>query len=236
MSICFSSPILNGTGFIESPIVACSPKIQYQWQNEISFNAAIVTWNYHLFGSFPALPGLRLPCVENNLIKKKKMLGKVKICAALNAAEYRKMKAESQLKLINDEDDTDLCPVDCVREFRYNAELEEILEDAKRTDSLVVVDFYRTACGSCKYIEQGFVKLCKGAGDGQASVIFLKHNVMDEYEERSEVAESLKIKVVPLFHFYKDGILVDAFPTRDKNKLIAAIQKHTSGCIQHTEE
>lgn len=179
------------------------------------------------------LPSLRLVQVENHSFKIKKTSGKVKTCAALNAAEYRRMKAESQVKLPEYEEDEDLCPVDCVKEFRTDAELEEILESTKKTGSLVVVDFYRTACGSCKYIEQGFIKLCKEAGDEDASVIFLKHNVMDEYEEQSEVAERLKIKAVPLFHFYKNGNLVDAFPTRDKNKLLAAICKHTSKSVEY---
>lgn len=76
-----------------------------------------------------------------------------------------------------DEEDDDLCPVDCVREFKTDEEFLRILEKAKETNALVVVDFYRTSCGSCKYIEQGFSKLCKGAGDEEAAVIFLKHNV-----------------------------------------------------------
>eukprot|EP00252_Welwitschia_mirabilis_P010707 TRINITY_DN24143_c0_g1_i2.p1 TRINITY_DN24143_c0_g1~~TRINITY_DN24143_c0_g1_i2.p1 ORF type:complete len:178 (+),score=13.81 TRINITY_DN24143_c0_g1_i2:181-714(+) len=119
---------------------------------------------------------------------------KVQRVAALNSAEYRALKAESEVKVVDEEEDKDLCPVDCVKEFKTNAELFEILERAKKSNSLVVIDFYRTACGSCKYIEQGFIKLCKGAGDKEASVIFLKHNVVDEYDEQSEVAERLKIK------------------------------------------
>lgn len=126
-----------------------------------------------------------------------------------------------------DEDD-DLCPVDCVREFKTDEEFVRILEKAKETESLVVVDFYRTSCGSCKYIEQGFSKLCKGSGDQEAGVIFLKHNVIDEYDEQSEVAERLRIKAVPLFHFYKNGVLLEAFPTRDKEKIVAAILKYAS--------
>ncbi|CAN6478640.1 unnamed protein product [Victoria cruziana] len=126
-----------------------------------------------------------------------------------------------------DEDDS-LCPVECVREFKTEAEFARILEKAKATNSLVVVDFYRTSCGSCKYIEQGFSKLCKGSGDREDSVVFLKHNVLDEYDEQSEVAEQLKIRAVPLFHFYKGGTLVEAFPTRDKERILAAIYKYTS--------
>ncbi|GMI82631.1 hypothetical protein HRI_001932400 [Hibiscus trionum] len=128
---------------------------------------------------------------------------------------------------LSDEDD-DLCPVDCVREFKTDEEFLNIIEKAKETNSLVVVDFYRTSCGSCKYIEQGFSKLCKGAGDEDADVIFLKHNVLDEYDEQSEVAERLRIRAVPLFHFYKNGVLLEAFPTRDKERIIEAIKRYTS--------
>ncbi|MCO5605827.1 hypothetical protein L7F22_060011 [Adiantum nelumboides] len=96
--------------------------------------------------------------------------------AALNSAEFRRLQAlETQRE--SDEEDEDLCPVECVKEFKTRTELAEILETAKESNALVVVDFYKTACGSCKYIEQGFIKLCKGAGDDEAAVIFLKHNV-----------------------------------------------------------
>ncbi|PON65085.1 Thioredoxin [Parasponia andersonii] len=132
---------------------------------------------------------------------------------------------------LSDEDE-DLCPVDCVREFKTDSEFFKILDKAKEDDSLVVVDFYRTSCGSCKYIEQGFAKLCRGSGDEEASVVFLKHNVIDEYDEQSEVAERLRIKTVPLFHFYKNGVLLESFPTRDKEKIVAAIRKYTSPASQ----
>lgn len=132
---------------------------------------------------------------------------------------------------LSDEDD-DLCPVECVREFKTDEEFIRILERAKKSGALVVVDFYRTSCGSCKYIEQGFAKLCRGSGDQEAPVIFLKHNVVDEYDEQSEVAERLRIKTVPLFHFYKDGVLLEAFPTRDKERILAAITKYSSTALQ----
>ncbi|WJX35188.1 hypothetical protein P8452_23212 [Trifolium repens] len=127
-----------------------------------------------------------------------------------------------------DEDDDDVCPVECVREFKTDEEFGRILDKSKGTGSLVVVDFYRTSCGSCRYIEQGFAKLCRKSGSHDAPVIFLKHNVIDEYDEESEVADRLRIRAVPLFHFYKDGKLLEAFPTRDKERIIAAILKYSS--------
>ena len=52
--------------------------------------------------------------------------------------------------------------------------------------------------------------------------------VIDEYDEQSEVADRLRIKIVPLFHFYKDGALVESFATRDKERILAAIRKYAS--------
>ena len=75
------------------------------------------------------------------------------------------------------EEDDENCPVDCVREFMTDEEFIIFLEKSKKSGSLVVVDFFRNSCGSCKYIEKGFVKLCKGSGDQHAQIIFLKHNV-----------------------------------------------------------
>lgn len=142
----------------------------------------------------------------------------------------------SEIKSILDEkelsEDDELCPVDCVREFYTDDEFLKILEKSKESNALVVVDFYRTSCGSCKYIEQGFTKLCKGSGDQGAPVVFLKHNVIDEYDEESEVADRLRIRSVPLFHFYKNGVLLEAFPTRDKERILGAILKYTSPASQ----
>jgi len=103
----------------------------------------------------------------------------------LNAHEYRKQKLEKVLlkelgsDIESGDNDEDLCPIECVREINKLSELEHIIEDSKAGGALVVVDFFRTSCGSCRYIEKGFQKLCKGAGSGEASVIFLKHNVCD---------------------------------------------------------
>ncbi|KAL5982465.1 hypothetical protein ACLOJK_016537 [Asimina triloba] len=172
--------------------------------------------------------------VEIPLILESVSLDKLKTRCSIHVSEYTSPADENQGGLSDSEEEDELCPVDCVREFKTDDELFKILEKAKETDSLVVVDFYRTSCGSCKYIEQGFAKLCRGSGDEDAPIIFLKHNVIDEYDEQSEVAERLRIRVtlrmlkaVPLFHFYKNGVLLEAFPTRDKEKIVAAIEKYS---------
>lgn len=57
------------------------------------------------------------------------------------------------------DEDNDLCPVKCLREFKTDEKFLKILEKARETDPLVVVDFFWTSCGSSMYIEQGFAKL-----------------------------------------------------------------------------
>lgn len=152
--------------------------------------------------------------------------GNFKVCSS----DVNSMVTGNDEDLVDDDDE--LCPVECVREFKTEEEFTRFLEKSKENESLVVVDFYKTACGSCKYIEQGFAKLCRGAGDQDAPVVFLKHNVVDEYDEQSEVAERLRIKSVPLFHFYKNGVLLEAFPTRDKERILAAILKYSTYASQ----
>lgn len=188
----------------------------------------VISRNSSSFFGFTFLPkGLSFP---DSLKRQEGRLERTP-SALLNAHEYRKQQLEKVfLKEVGsdpeNEDDGDLCPIECVREINKLSELEQIIEDSKSVGALVVVDFFRTSCGSCRYIEKGFQKLCKGAGNGEASVIFLKHNVLDEYDEQSDIAEKFRIKVVPLFRFYKNGELVESFPTRDKAKILEAIYKH----------
>ena len=61
-----------------------------------------------------------------------------------------------------------------------------------------MVDFYKTSCGACKYLLPGFMKLCKAAYDRDVhpAVVFLKHNVFDDYEEeKTDLARRLQIQV-----------------------------------------
>eukprot|EP00898_Chlorokybus_atmophyticus_P000017 jgi/Chlat1/1015/Chrsp109S01444 len=123
------------------------------------------------------------------------------------------------------------CPVECVREVRTCKEFDHVLEEAQAHNQLVVVDFYNSSCGACKYIAPQFVKLCKQTGGGGESdidpVSFVKHNVRDEYDDLTDIAQLYGIKVVPMFAFFKDGARVDQFPTRDRKRLAGTIEKLT---------
>lgn len=124
------------------------------------------------------------------------------------------------------EDDTP-CPVDCVLEVYTAQELHDIVDHA---DGLVVVDFYKTACGACKYIAGGFAKICKASDSSDhPGVVFVKHNVYDdEEEELTGLAKEFNIKNVPMFRFFKGGREVESFATRDKARIAEAINRHSA--------
>lgn len=129
------------------------------------------------------------------------------------------------------EDDM-LCTPDCVKQIFTASEFKEALQ-AENTNTLVVVDFYKTACGSCRYIQPGFVKLCHTLEEEHAPVVFLKHNVIDKADQDTDLSEMLKIRNVPLFQFYRDNELLEQFATRDKERIGNAINRHVGQEICH---
>lgn len=137
-------------------------------------------------------------------------------------------KSQTQATISIDEDEP--CPLECVRQIYKVKEFQKIVERA-HPKSLVVVDYYRTACGACKYILPGFVKLCKRSGSHESPVIFLKHNVIDEYDQRTDLADYADIRAVPSFQFYMNGKLVEQFATREKTKISLAIDKYVPGAV-----
>ena len=44
-------------------------------------------------------------------------------------------------------------------------------------------------------------------------------------EEKTDITEKLRIRAVPLFHFYKGGELLEQFPTREKSRIAEAIKR-----------
>jgi len=208
MNLCSSIVLLSAEFVLTKDVSEVSSQVGFYDHKQMQL---VRRFPYHKY-AHPLLKKIRMPLIAGRFNPKRK-----NFC----------LLDENQEGVLDEDEDPDTCPVDCVEEFKSDEEFMTILEKAKKRKSLVAVDFYRTACGSCKYIEPAFMKLCKGSRDHNASVIFLKHNVIDEYDDQSEVAERLRIKTVPLFQFYKDGVLLEAFPTRDKEKVFAAINKYT---------
>lgn len=153
-------------------------------------------------------------------------------CQAIKIDRSRRREVDA----IVSADALDLCPAECVREIKTEKELDFVIEFGKEHGVLIVVDFFRTACPSCKYVEKGYLKLCRLEGELEEPVLFFKHNVMDDTEELSDIAERYRIKSVPLFHFYKDGELVEAFHTRDKERLLDTMNRLTHSDLVISEK
>ncbi|KAF8066341.1 ENGASE2 [Scenedesmus sp. PABB004] len=146
------------------------------------------------------------------------------------ATAQQRQQQQRQPRPAVDDDEED-CPVECVEEVFTPEQFAAALA-AAGPSALVVVDFFKTACGACKFIYPGFVKLCRasaggGGGAGAAPVMFLKHNVFDDEEEEvTALCKQYNVRSVPKFIFFKGGRELEAFSTRDKAKVAAAILKH----------
>lgn len=151
------------------------PLIAIHTQNHLSFASIKLLLDPCLHGeSRTRISHVPFSLVHNRHSHGKLCLGGINIEPSIKIRGIRSVAGEYQQ---DEDEDEDVCPVECVREFKTDEEFCKILDKAKRAGSLVVVDFYRTSCGSCKYIEQGFAKLCRKSGNHDAPVIFLKHNV-----------------------------------------------------------
>lgn len=92
-----------------------------------------------------------------------------------------------------------------------------------------MVDFYSSSCGACKYLLPQVIRLCKKgcqdscSVDGGRGLVFLKHNVRDEYDELTDLARFYAIRSVPVFTFFMNGSPIEHLVTRDKQRLQEAI-------------
>lgn len=84
-----------------------------------------------------------------------------------------------------------------------------------------------TATPLLSYVARGFEKLCKESGLPPSSphprVVFLKHNVLDDEDGRTELAEAENIRAVPTFALYRGGERVNTLSTRDRAAVAAFI-------------
>ncbi|KAK9835863.1 hypothetical protein WJX74_009714 [Apatococcus lobatus] len=149
---------------------------------------------------------------------------------------YRQQKATeqetSEAGPSDGPEDEGTCSAECVQEVHSAQEFKDVLHRTN-SNTLVVLDIFKTSCGACKYLERGFLKMCKKGEEDHAPVVFLKHNIMDEYEEPTDLSEQLSIRAVPMFYFFKAGKEIDHFATREKGKIIDAIEKYVPGVDMH---
>lgn len=86
---------------------------------------------------------------------------------------------------------------------------------------LVVVDFFATWCGPCKFIAPKLVELQEKYAD---KVVIIKVDI----EKNLELVDHYRIQSMPTFMFFKELENVDQFSGADAEKLVEVIEKHTA--------
>ncbi|KAL6073500.1 Thioredoxin-like protein 1 [Balamuthia mandrillaris] len=107
-----------------------------------------------------------------------------------------------------------------VRVINSTEEFDEALVLAAVGHRLVVVDYFATWCGPCKFIAPLFAQLSEKYPD----VDFLKVDV----DKQKEVAARAGISAMPTFHFIKTGTTVEELRGANAARLEELIQKHRS--------
>ena len=64
------------------------------------------------------------------------------------------------------------------------------------------------SCGVCKEVLQYCGQLCQETSQQKAGVLFLKHNIWNEFDDLTDVARMYKAKAVPGFIFLTGGAMV----------------------------
>jgi len=64
------------------------------------------------------------------------------------------------------------------------------------------------SCGTCKEVLQHCSQLCQENSHQRAGVLFLKHNIWNDFDDLTDVARMYKAKAVPSFIFLTGGAMV----------------------------
>lgn len=87
---------------------------------------------------------------------------------------------------------------------------------------LVVLYLHSRSCGVCKELRRGYVEVCEGSHRQKDGIVFLEHDIFDEFDFLSDVARFYRTKAVPRFILFVDGAVkrsvglpdLRGFPTR----------------------
>lgn len=104
-----------------------------------------------------------------------------------------------------------------VLEVQSLVHLETILQEA--TGQLVVLTVYSRSCGICKQVLQELEEVCRESRQQRARIVFLRHDMNDEFDNASEVARMYSLKSAPRFLFFIDGALVRTASIADSRRV-----------------
>ena len=78
----------------------------------------------------------------------------------------------------------------------------------RRVDLALILHLCLQSCGTCKEVLQHCSKLCHETSQQKAGVLFLKHNIWNDFDDLTDIARMYKTKAVPSFIFLTGGAMV----------------------------
>ena len=110
------------------------------------------------------------------------------------------------------------CPPGSVTRLRSVAHLDALA--AAAAPAVLAVAFYSRSCGICKETLAAWEDAAREAGASGAGIIFLKHDVRDDYEEESDVARLHRVRAVPNLLFFAGGAAVSRVTLADARVIV----------------
>lgn len=93
-----------------------------------------------------------------------------------------------------------------VRNLRH---LDALLDAAG--GRLTILALYSTSCGICKVTRCAYESICRDSHHERARVVYLEHDINDEFDFPSDIAQYYRVKKVPTWLVFVDGAMIDTF-------------------------
>ena len=125
---------------------------------------------------------------------------------AAAAADGQTLSFEAKRRLLS-------CPPGSVTRLRSVAHLDALA--AAAAPAVLAVAFYSRSCGTCKETLRAWEDAAHEAGASGAGVIFLKHDVRDDFDEATDLARLHRVRAVPSLLFFAGGAAVSRVTLAD---------------------
>lgn len=83
----------------------------------------------------------------------------------------------------------------------------------------ILLFLFTSSCGACKQFLKRLEQMCVQAHHQQAGVVFVKHNIYNEFDDFSDLSRMYKVRYVPCFMFFDEGALVRKMVIRDVRQM-----------------
>lgn len=89
----------------------------------------------------------------------------------------------------------------------------------KAGSQLVVIFLYTRSCGACKQLLADFQALCEEAARMRTRAVFVRHNLLNEFDYWSDVSVFYRTRVVPCILFVDHGAVVKRLTLHDVRRM-----------------